>query len=164
MEFSRQEYWSRLPFPSPGDLSDPGIEPWSPALQVDSSPSEIPEKPFVVIRFPQPWLRQPSECTFWRSRALRCLLAYILHKMCTPLTSLTLIPCITLQELAEALVEKPSPKSPEHPPCFYLAISYRPLKPQPKLETFPWRPSSPGSPVIILITVKTSCLLLFFFF
>ena len=35
MEFSRQEYWSGLPFPSPGDLSDPGIEPVSPALQAD---------------------------------------------------------------------------------------------------------------------------------
>jgi len=32
MEFSRQEYWSGLPFPSPGDLLDPGIEPTSPAL------------------------------------------------------------------------------------------------------------------------------------
>ena len=36
MGFSRQEYWSGLPFPSSGDLSDPGIEPWSPALQADS--------------------------------------------------------------------------------------------------------------------------------
>ena len=36
--FSRQEYWSGLPFPSPGDLPDPGIEPWSPALQVDCIP------------------------------------------------------------------------------------------------------------------------------
>ena len=34
MEFSRQEYWIGQPFPSPGDLPDPGIEPWSPALQV----------------------------------------------------------------------------------------------------------------------------------
>ena len=33
IEFSRQVYWSGLPFPSPGDLPDPGIEPWSPALQ-----------------------------------------------------------------------------------------------------------------------------------
>ena len=40
MEFSRQAYWSRLPFPSPGDLPDPGIEPRSPALQTDSLPSE----------------------------------------------------------------------------------------------------------------------------
>ena len=38
--FSRQEYWSRLPFPSPGDLPNPGIEPRSPALQADTLPSE----------------------------------------------------------------------------------------------------------------------------
>ena len=40
MEFSRQEYWSGLPFPSPGDLPDPGIELGSPALQADALPSE----------------------------------------------------------------------------------------------------------------------------
>ena len=40
MGFPRQEHWSGEPFPSPGDLSDPGIEPRSPALQVDSLPSE----------------------------------------------------------------------------------------------------------------------------
>ena len=45
MEFSRQEYWSGLPFPSPGDLPDPGIEPGSPALQADSLLSELPGKP-----------------------------------------------------------------------------------------------------------------------
>ena len=46
MEFSWQEYWSGLPFPSPGDLPDPGIQPGSPALQAgDSSPSEPPGKP-----------------------------------------------------------------------------------------------------------------------
>ena len=42
MEFSRPEYWSRLPFPSPGDLPDPGIECRSPALQADSLPSDPP--------------------------------------------------------------------------------------------------------------------------
>ena len=42
---SRQEYWSGLPFPSPGDLPDPGIEPQSPALQVDSLQTEPPGKP-----------------------------------------------------------------------------------------------------------------------
>ena len=42
MEFSRQEYWSVLPFPSPGDLPGPGIEPGSPALQADALPSEAP--------------------------------------------------------------------------------------------------------------------------
>ena len=40
MEFSRQEYWSGLPLPSPGDLPNPGIEPKSPALQADSLLSE----------------------------------------------------------------------------------------------------------------------------
>ena len=44
MEFSRQEYWSGLPFPSPGDLPDPGIEPWSPALQADTLPFGPPGK------------------------------------------------------------------------------------------------------------------------
>ena len=45
MAFSRQEYWSGLPFPSPGNLPNPGIEPGSPALQADSLPSEPPGKP-----------------------------------------------------------------------------------------------------------------------
>ena len=41
---SRQEHWSGQPFPSPGDLPDPGIKPGSPALQADSSLSEPPRK------------------------------------------------------------------------------------------------------------------------
>ena len=45
MGFSRQEYWSGLPFPSPGDLPDPGIEPRSPALQADSLSAEPQGKP-----------------------------------------------------------------------------------------------------------------------
>ena len=44
MGFSRQEYWSGLPCPPPGDLPNPGIEPTSPALQGDSLPSEPPRK------------------------------------------------------------------------------------------------------------------------
>ena len=44
MGLSRQEYWSELPFPSPKDLPDPGLEPGSPALQGDSLPSELPGK------------------------------------------------------------------------------------------------------------------------
>ena len=39
--FSRQEYWSGLPFPSPGDLPNPGIKPRSPALQADALPTEL---------------------------------------------------------------------------------------------------------------------------
>ena len=45
MEFSRQEYWSGLLFPSPGDLPNLGIKPTSPALHADSLPSEPPGKP-----------------------------------------------------------------------------------------------------------------------
>ena len=50
MEFSRPEYWSGLPFPSPGDPPDPGIEPGSPALQADSLLSEPLGKPKVVTK------------------------------------------------------------------------------------------------------------------
>jgi len=45
MGFSRQEYWSGLPFPSPGDLPDPGIKLGSPAFQEDALTSEPPGKP-----------------------------------------------------------------------------------------------------------------------
>ena len=45
MRFSRQEYWSGLPCPPPGDLPNPGIEPRSPTLQADSLLSEPPGKP-----------------------------------------------------------------------------------------------------------------------
>ena len=49
--FSRQEYWSGLPFLSPGDLPDPGIEPRSPALEADALTSEPPGKPksFLIL-------------------------------------------------------------------------------------------------------------------
>ena len=50
MGFSRQEYWSGLPFPSPGDLPNPGIEPRSPALQADTLTSEPPGKPIYNSR------------------------------------------------------------------------------------------------------------------
>ena len=54
--FSRQEYWSGLPFPSPGDLPDPGIKPGSFALRADSLPSEPPGKPNGMVG---------SQQTFW---------------------------------------------------------------------------------------------------
>ena len=49
MGFSRQEYWSGLPFPSPRNLPDPGIEPESPVLQADSLPSELPGNPSAPL-------------------------------------------------------------------------------------------------------------------
>ena len=51
MGFSRQEYWSGLPFPSPGDLPNPGIEPRSPTLQADALPSEPPGKPWWASNY-----------------------------------------------------------------------------------------------------------------
>ena len=50
MEFSRQEYWNGLPFPSPGHLLDSGIEPGSPALQADALSTEPPGKPKVKVK------------------------------------------------------------------------------------------------------------------
>ena len=59
MGFSRQEYWSGLPFPSPGDLPDPGIEPRFPALEADALTSEPPGKHKGTIKTPavawSPW-------------------------------------------------------------------------------------------------------------
>ena len=56
MELSRPEYWSGLPFTSPGDLPNPAIEPISPTSQVDSLPAEPPGKPLypfeLVFLFP----------------------------------------------------------------------------------------------------------------
>ena len=59
MGFPRQEYWSALPFPSPEDLPDPGIEPGSPALQADALTSEPREKPKGEMGF----LKQLDEST-----------------------------------------------------------------------------------------------------
>ena len=49
MEFSRQKYWSGLPFPSPGDLPNPEIKPRSPTSQADALPSEPPGKPCIRV-------------------------------------------------------------------------------------------------------------------
>ena len=49
MEFSRGEYWSGLPFPSPGDLPNPGVVPGSPTLQADSSWSEPQGEPQISL-------------------------------------------------------------------------------------------------------------------
>ena len=80
MEFSRQEYWSGLPFPSPGDLPDPGIEPGSPELQAGSLPSEPPGKLKVckVHIFLSPVLSPLSFSKLWKvaSYAFRHQLKY----------------------------------------------------------------------------------------
>ena len=64
MEFSRQEYWSGLPFPSPGDLPDPGIKARSPTLQADSLLSESPGKPkealYTLTKKDSRWLNEKA--------------------------------------------------------------------------------------------------------
>ena len=59
--FSRQEYWSGLPFPSPGDLPNPGIKPRSAALQADSLPSEPPGNPSLFIQCDTIWLQKKKK-------------------------------------------------------------------------------------------------------
>ena len=49
MGFSRQDYWSGVPLPSPGDLPNPGIEPWYPSFQTGTLPSEPPGKPKKIL-------------------------------------------------------------------------------------------------------------------
>ena len=63
MEFSRQEYWSGLPLPSPGDLPHSGIKSRSPALQADALPSEPPGKPKLsaTLKLTEMHLQNPPE-------------------------------------------------------------------------------------------------------
>ena len=87
MGFSRQEYWIGLPFPSPGDLPNPGTEPGSPALQADSLPSELQGSP--TVRYCQISLHR--DCTnlnlFQQYKKVRASLF-----CCCPVTQL----CLTL--------------------------------------------------------------------
>ena len=65
MRFSRQEYWSGLPFSSPGDLPDPGVEPRSPALQADSFPTELQWVAGELINGQEHPLRAGGRQTAW---------------------------------------------------------------------------------------------------
>ena len=69
MGFSRQEYWSGLPFPSPGDLPDPGIKPRSPALQADALPSEPPGKPAKAEYLWKRWVLSASIKQYTNTRS-----------------------------------------------------------------------------------------------
>ena len=67
--FSRQEYWSGLPFPSPGDLPDPGIEPGSPALGADALTSEPPGKPMSNLFSKYLY----GAYLYWKKNSLLCI-------------------------------------------------------------------------------------------
>ena len=88
MGFSRQEYWSGLPFPSPGDLPNPGIEPRSPAMQADALTSEPPGKLiWVVISIkirPSLWSRTyPSTRSECSSESCLSGWQHFLRRQCT---------------------------------------------------------------------------------
>ena len=70
MGFSRQECWSGLPSPSPGDLPNPGIEPRSPALYTDALPSEPPGKPIAEVHIKSllRTLQPPRPCHLSREK------------------------------------------------------------------------------------------------
>ena len=79
MGFSKQEYWSGLPFPSPGDLPDPGIKPWSPAAQVDSLPFEL-QRDLLEIR--SSWIKlvgpkSNEKCPYKKRRRYRTFVSHI---------------------------------------------------------------------------------------
>ena len=81
--FSRQEYWPGLPFPSPGDLLDPGIESGSPALQEDSLPCESPENQHVkkLCLVVDPGLLTPILCPLGnRWHLLTPMLSFMAYK------------------------------------------------------------------------------------
>ena len=90
IRFSRQEYWSGLPFPSPGNLPDPEIEPRSPALEAEALTSEPPGKPAILRR-------QAQSYRFWHM-ARKWILAWmplttrytLFNGLFWPLTSLVL--------------------------------------------------------------------------
>ena len=75
MGFSRQEYWNGLPFPSPGNLPNRGIESRSPALQADALPSEPPGKPKHVdgaTKTAEPWIRLDVSNPAWKPGVKAC--------------------------------------------------------------------------------------------
>ena len=99
MGFSRQEYWSGVPLPSPGDLPDPEIEPMSPMLQADALPSEPPEKLCLrvlhktktkVIATMTSWLevlvKKPHLCT---SKLLAKFCFFALLRLMSPLVAVS---------------------------------------------------------------------------
>ena len=79
MGFSRQEYWSGLPLPSPGDLPNPGIEPRSPALQADALPSQPPGNIIVksaIVKLKRKDQKNTNRCRFFilTGENIRCVL------------------------------------------------------------------------------------------
>ena len=114
MKFSKQEYWSGLPFPAPGDLSDLGIEPASPALQVDSLPLSHQGSPLIKM-----------DCWFC------CSVAESYPTPCNPVDCSTpdfpavhrLLSLLKLMSIVSDAIEPPHPLSlPSHPASVFPSI------------------------------------------
>ena len=95
LEFSRQEYWSGFPFPSPADLPNPGIKPGYPALQANSLPSEPPGKPSVIkLRIA---LSNPDITSFGRNNIIFMSLGtYVICPDCDRIKSQSVNPYISI--------------------------------------------------------------------
>ena len=91
MEFSRQEYWSRLPFPSPGDLPNPGTKAGSPSLQADYLFSELQGKPILKIlaNYMKDTVEREMQCfkeaSFSFDRHLKVKVAQSRPTLCDPM-------------------------------------------------------------------------------
>ena len=97
MGFPRQEYWSGLPFPSPGDLPEPGIEPVSPVLAGGFFTTELPGKPFLVLwsRLKLSWVFCKIDISFSVLCFLKCIFSVPLHHLYLNLLfPLSLLLCI----------------------------------------------------------------------
>ena len=97
MEFSRQEYWSGLPFPSPGDLPDPEIKPASPALAGGFFNTEPPGKPFMLIISVTEQTRKfhyvYQDMTTVLLINVHCLSSLVTHEPWANFDRISLLPC-----------------------------------------------------------------------
>ena len=99
MRFSTQECWSGLPFPSPEDLPNPGIEPWSPALQADALPSEPPGKPKEDLQMANKHMKGCSASLIIREMQIKTTMRY--HLMTVRMGTIKNIQTINAGEGAE---------------------------------------------------------------
>ena len=95
MGFSRQEYWSWVPLPSPGDLPKPGIEPSSPAFQLDALTSEPPGKPYIslyLVKNHRINIRsEPPNANYYCWVIMMCWSKFSVYNKCTTLISQTMV-------------------------------------------------------------------------
>ena len=146
VEFSRQEYWSVLPFCSPRDLSDPGIRPVSPALQADSLPSEPLEVKWSEVAQSCPTVYDPMHCSLPGSSAHGILQAGLLEwvamSFSTEPPGKPLIAKVHIKWMISAISDSCIFPYIESVSCSVVSDSLRPYGPKPTRLLCPW--DSPG--------------------